>query len=229
MYNILIAAAVAAALTLTACSTDSSPLSTSSEPQALADGWIQASSKPDTSKRNPPAGESISLNFEEIKTQLDGLIDDITPPPGEPVGLLLPAIQKVRDAAARAQAAAEARTEFTPAVNALKAVVALMEEEAEDRGDDMSLEDIIAGGGPGAGGHIKEAKLTCRKAGGDGHAAPAELSLEILFGYAVNGLWVIAQEENRADLPMIREVLDRCMIAADGIKKGYDVKKNVKV
>lgn len=233
---LLASALVCAAILSISCSSDSSPLA-SSTPKPHEVGWVMGKSKPDTTKPSggckcPP--ESISLNFEEIKVILDGLIDDVTPPPGTTAGLLLPAVQKVREAASRSRAAMEGSGRVASAVDALQVLGEMLDVEQQWRSGSgggagkATLNDLILSGGTGAQGHIKSAKLFVRKQGSEmSHTEAAEL-VEYLMGYACAGTIQIADEEQPSGIRHIRAELLECLRIAESFTASVDLSKRVR-
>jgi hypothetical protein len=220
-FRILITA-VASLAVITACTSESNLVQPERETSKRS-GVLYGSQKPDTTKPPKSNGslpaEEMSLNFEEIKSMLDGLITDITPPPSEPVGLLLPAVQKVREAASRARAACSVRDDRDVTFAVLCAIVGFAK-------DDARFADIITTGGSDAGDHLRKATRICQKPENNGNYGNAANDIEALTSYALHTLKRLAREERGRDLQQVLEVLDRCQAAAAKIKTGWDVKVN---
>lgn len=73
--------------------------------QIKADDTKGAAAKPKPGS-GPKPTESMSLNFEKMKSNTQGGPNQVTPPqqpPPQPAGMLVPAVQKVREAAAPTQ------------------------------------------------------------------------------------------------------------------------------
>jgi hypothetical protein len=237
--SLLILAMCWAGLLSVSCSSDSSPLATKG-PDAHEVGWLTGNQKPDTTKPSgegckcPP--ESISFNFAKIEFMLGNLIDDVTPPPGEPVGLLLPAVQKVREAASRARTAMVLRGRDASAADALIALVELLEEEDAQAGNTgggngagkATLNDLILSGGTGGRAHIKSAKLFVRKQGSEQLSEEAAEIIEYLMGYACAGIIQIADEEQPGNIRAVRAALIECVGVAGDFAGSVEVEKRVR-
>lgn len=236
--SLLILAMCWAGLLSVSCSSDSSPLATKG-PQPHEVGWITGKSKPDTTKPKPGGCscpmESISLNFEELQTTLDDLVDDVTPPPGEPVGLLLPAVQKVREAASRARTAMALRGRDATAADALQALVELLEKDTRagstgsgSGAGTATFNDLILSGGTGGGAHIKKAVLYPRKSGESQDLYEAAELIEYLMGYACAGIIQIADEEQPSNIRAVRAALIECVGIAGDFTNSVEVEKRVR-
>jgi hypothetical protein len=98
---------------------------------------------------------------------------------------------------------------------ALCAIVAYAEADA-------GFADIIVGGGPGAGGHLRKAVLVCRKSG-EGQYGNARGDIEALMSYAIIRLEKIARAERGRDLNNVLDTLERCYELTDLFKFGYSI------
>lgn len=132
--------------------------------------------------------------------------------PDAPQAMLLPAIQKVREAAARSASACEQRdgsVEPLCATNTLAQIV--LESGAPKRGQGPTLLSLYADGAHN--GHIKKATITCRKAG-EQNAAPQEgedLMVGILIG-------LLKQLKSQSDTPKeALDLLNRAIETAEGL------------